>query len=406
MIASRLSLCVCLAAAAAAQDQVLVLRGGTVLTVSGAPIRDGSVVVHQGKIVAVGGRDTPAPAGARVVDCTGCTVTPGLVDAGTNFGLADTEANEQGDEITPHLNVLDALQLDRPEFARARAAGVTAVQVNPGHRNVIGGLGAVVKTAGRALADSLVKARSGMRVVMGSEPSAGNRAFRGGVPSDIYFRRPTTRMGVVWEVRRAFYAALAHREKISSDDDPDDAPALQVLLEVLDKKLKVHTVARSEADLRTALRLAQEFGYETIVEEATEVYRCVDLMASTGTKVLIGSPSADRVLGAGAADGAAVRWHSLNLLAEAGVPFAIHTGANSGAKALVHEALFAVRNGLAPEAALRAVTLAPAQILGVDARLGSLEAGKDADVVVWSGDPFDPTSCPRHVFIGGEEVEP
>ena len=129
------------------------------------------------------------------------------------LGVSERDQNEQGDEITPQMRILDAIEPYDKAFARARRSGVTTVQVSPGNRNVIGGLGAVLKTVGQSVADMLLREDSCLRVAMGSEPSSGNRAIRGGTPDSIYYRRPTTRMGVVWEVRKAFYDAQAYREE-------------------------------------------------------------------------------------------------------------------------------------------------------------------------------------------------
>jgi len=402
---TMLAAAVC-AAGGIAQDQVLVLRGGEVRTAARQDYPDGTVVLHRGKIVAVGGPEVTFPKGARVIDCKGKVVTPGLIDAGATFGVRPNDRNEQGDEVTPQMSILDVVHPDDEGFARARESGVTAVRLIPGNRNVIGGLGAVLKTRGGTVAEMLVSDRVGLRVAMGSEPSAGNRAIRGGVPLGLFVRRPTTRMGVVWEVRRAFSAAQKYREARTEAKDTPPDPALEVLVQVLEGDLVVHTTARAEQDIRTALRLASEFGYRTVLDEATEAYRCIDALTAAKATCLLGAPSAEQVTGGGAGDGARPRWHTAALLAQAGVPFAIQTGTNLGSRSLVHEAMFAVRFGLGPDTALRAITIAPATILGVADRLGSLAPGKDADVVVWSGDPFDPTTVPELVLVGGEEATP
>jgi len=400
------ALAVAIAGLASAQDQVVVLRGGHVLTAADRDFERGVVVLHRGKITAVGQDDTAHPEGARVVDCTGLFLTPGLIDAGAAFGVRDNDLNEQGDEVTPQVSILDVVAPEDEAFARALASGVTAVRLMPSNRNVIGGLGAVLKTRGETVAAMVIDDRVGLRVAMGSEPSAGNRAIRGGVPLGLFVRRPTTRMGVVWEVRRAFAAAEQYRDQRSEAASMPPDPALDVLVEALEGKLDVHTTARAEQDIRTALRLANEFGYKTVLEEVTEAYRCIDVLAASKVSCLVGSPSAEAVLGAGARDGADPRWHTPALLAQAGIPFAIQTGSNLGAKSLIHEALFAVRNGLGRDAALRSITATPAKILGVDQRLGSLQPGKDADLVIWGGDPFEATTAIRTVFVSGEEVTP
>ncbi len=392
-----------LTATARAQEKATVLKGATVYPVAAAPIENGIVVIAGGVIQAVGGPDTAAPDGAVVVDCSGKVITPGLVDAATTLGVTRNDANEQGDEVTPHMRILDAINPADKRFRRTRESGVTTVQINPGNRNVIGGLGAVLKTHGDTVADMLVRDESCLRMTMGSEPGSGNRAIRGGTPNSIYYRRPTTRMGVVWEVRKAFYDARAYREEKTvnaAGGPPIEDPGMEVLLRALDRKVQVRTTARAEQDIRTALRLAAEFGYETVLEEATEAYQVADMLAAAQVKVVFGAPSAES-----AGDGARPKRHTLNLLAESSVPFAIATGSQVGSLSLAQEAMFAVRNGLSPTQALVAVTLIPADILGVADRIGSLEQGKDADVVVWSGDPFNPVTVVESVYVNGVEVK-
>ncbi|MEM7204541.1 MAG: amidohydrolase family protein [Planctomycetota bacterium] len=388
---------------AMAQDDAVALRGATVHPVAGPPIEGGVVIFAGGKIQAIGDGQTPLPAGATVIDCEGAVITPGLVDAATALGVSSRDANEQGDEVTPHLHIVDVIDPAAPAFRRARRAGVTTAQVSPGNRNAVGGLGAVVKTRGDTVADMLVRDETCLRVTLGSEPSAGNRPIRFGTPATIYYRRPNTRMGVVWAIRKAFYDAMAYRDRKTVPEEGEPAASdagMEVLLQALERKLQVRTTARAEQDIRTALRLAAEFGYETVVEEATEAWRVADDLAAAQARVVFAAPSADS-----STDGAKPRWHSLNALAAADVPFAIATGSNKAALDLIHEVTFAVRNGLDRDAALASVTLEPARILGVAERVGSLEAGKDADLVVWSGDPFDPSSRPTRVYIDGKEVQ-
>jgi imidazolonepropionase-like amidohydrolase len=395
--------CGALGALGAAQDTITVFRGARIHSAAAAPVDNGILVIAGGRIVAVGGPNLELPAGATVVDCAGRVMTPGLVDAGTTLGVQPGDLNEQGEEITPQLRVVDALDPKDVRLRRALRGGVTTIQVNPGNRNVVGGLGAVIKTVGDTVAAMLVRDESGLRLTMGSEPSSGNRAIRGGTPVGIYYRRPTTRMGVVWETRKAFYDAKAYQErKTVPDADGGEAavePGMEVLVRALQGEVTVRTTARMEQDIRTALRLADEFGYKALVEEATEAWRVIDDLAAAGVPVLVASPSR-----LAAAEGAEVRLDTLNLLAARDIPFAICTGADDGGLGLAHEAMFAVRNGLSPERALRAVTLDAARMLGIDERVGSLQAGRDADFVLWSGDPFDPTSAVLSVYVGGREV--
>jgi imidazolonepropionase-like amidohydrolase len=390
--------------AAIAQERTTVFQGARILPGGKPAIEAGVLIVAGGKIQALGGPGTSIPDGAVVVDCTGKTITPGLIDAAFRAGAAADDTNEQSDEVTPHLRVLDSLDPESAAFARARAAGVTAVHAMPGTRNVIGGLGCVVKTAGTDPAAMVLKEDASLRIVMGAEPSQGNRAIRGGSVDSIYYRRPTTRMGVVWAARKAFYDAKEAMETLPGAQPTAPSAGIEVLTRVLQGQLTAYTTARSEQDIRTALRLAGEFGYRTVIDEAQDAYLVADELAAAKVTVLLGAPSANQVAGSGAGDGADPRFATVRTLAQKGVPFVVTTGTNQAALELVREAMFAVRSGLSPAQALDAVTVLPARLLGIDQRTGSLTAGKDADFVVWSHDPFDPAATAESVHIDGIAV--
>jgi imidazolonepropionase-like amidohydrolase len=397
---AALAVALLLHAAPVAQDSITVLRGARVLTGRGQVIENGTVTLASGRIVAVGDATLEIPGGATVVDCSGKVLTPGLVDASTTLGIAG-DPNEQSDEITAALTVLDAIDPKDKGLARALRAGVTTVQVNPGNKNVIGGLGAVIKTHGATVERMLVREDSGLRLTMGLEPTTGNRAVRGGTPASLYYRRPTTRMGVIWETRQAFYQAKAYAEQktIPNAPPPPVDADLEILLRALRGELIVRTTARAEQDIRTAIRLASEFGYRTVLEESTEAWSALDAIVEASVPVLLSSPSRSF-----AGDGADVRWATARMLAQRGVPFAICSGADGGGLELAREAMFAVRFGLDRDTALRSITSEAARLLAVDDRVGALAAGLDADVVLWSGDPFDPTSSVVSVWVGGERV--
>jgi len=392
------------AAALAAQDKTTVYKGARVWPGGAPPIDDAVLIVARGKVQAVGGPDTPVPAGAQVIDATGRSITPGLIDAAWNGGVAQADQCEQGNETEPAMHVLDSLDAKSKGFARARAAGVTAVHVMPGTQDVIGGLSAVVKTWAPDPAAMVLKDEAALRIVLGAEPSAGNRAIRGGTIDSIYYRRPTTRMGVVWEVRKNFYAAKDRLARTLGGGEPPPDRGLEVLCRVLQGKLTAVTTARSEQDLRTALRLGAEFGYTPVIDEAQEAHYVVDELAKAKVWVMVGAPSAERVTGSAQMDGADPRFSTLPMLQERGVPFVITTGTNTQALDLIREATFAVRFGISPQRALDAITVDPAKLLGVGDRIGKLAAGKDADFVVWSADPLDPASQPATVVLDGNPV--
>lgn len=388
----------------AAQDGTIAFKGARILPGGKPAIAQGVLIVSGGKVLAVGGPSTSIPSGATVVDCAGKTITPGLVDASFAGAMDENDSNEQGEEVTPGLRALDSLDLHTDAVRKARRNGVTSVHAMPGTKNVIGGIGCVVKTIDGATGPILLADDASLRITMGAEPSMGNRAIRGGRVDSMYYRRPTTRMGVVWEVRKAFYDAKAALERTQADGPAGDDAATAVLTKVLQGKLVAYTTARSEQDIRTALRLADEFGYKTVLDEAQDAYYLVDEIAAAKVAVLLGAPSAEDVAGRAGADGASPRFSTIALLAHKKVPFVVTTGTNTAALDLVREAMFAVRFGLTPEQALDAVTIRPAQLLGIDNRVGSLAAGKDADFVVWSHDPLDPAAVAESVHIDGISV--
>jgi len=177
-----------------------------------------------------------------------------------------------------------------------------------------------------------------------------------------------------------------------------------VLMSVLRGQLTAVTTARSEQDLRTALRLASEFGYRTVLDDAQDAYLFLDELAAAKATVRLGAPSATSLSGTPASDGADPHSGTLAQLAARGIPFVITTGSNLAALDLVREAMFAVRNGLSPVQALDAITIEPAKLLGIDQRVGSLASGKDADFVIWSTDPLDPAAVAESVHILGLSV--
>jgi imidazolonepropionase-like amidohydrolase len=382
---------------ATAQDRPVAYRGATIWTGSGEQIPDGVVVIAQGRILGLGGAEFAVPEGAETIDVSDKHITPGLVDASWIGGVPDKDANEQSDEVTPATRVLTSLDPTDKAFLRARHSGVTTVHVMPGTRNVIGGMSAIVKTWGTDYQAMLLKEDAALRIVLGEQPSSGNRSIRGGRVESIYYRRPTTRMGVIWSVRSSFYDAKDYMQRTvdPSGDGGSDA-GLEILADVLRGEVKAITTARSEQDLRTALRLAEEFGYTPVIDEAQDAWAVIDELKSSKVWVMISAPSADR-----AADGAEPRWSTLPSLLNAGIPYVITTGTSGDSLELIREATFAVRFGITKADALAAVTSRPAALLGIDDRVGTLQPGRDADLVVWSNDPFDPSSRALTVLVGG-----
>jgi|YNPNPStandDraft_1061719.scaffolds.fasta_scaffold24555_3 imidazolonepropionase-like amidohydrolase len=391
---------------AASASGVTAIKAGRVLTVSGEVLENGVVLVENGRIAAVG-TDVSIPEGATVVEGGEGVLTPGFIDADAPLGVSDN-SNEEYREVTPHLRISAAIWPQAPEFQWARQRGVTAVGVMPGLANVVGGLGAVVKTRGDTVQEMQVRDEVGVLVSLGTPAAWGNIPIRSGRPTSFFWRRPTTGMGVVWEVRKAFFDARRYLE--APDDptlDPEERRGSAVLARALRGELPVWISARREGDIRTAFRIADEFQIPRwILVECTEGYKLAGEIAERKVPVVVGPLYYYPTQPVQSNEGREICLNNAGILAEAGVPVALTTSSREGVGDLLTHAAFAVRHGLSPEKALRAITLTPAELLGVADRLGSIEVGKDADLVLLSGDPFQATTRILRVWIEGQPVFP
>jgi imidazolonepropionase-like amidohydrolase len=386
--------------AAAAQDQesrAWTIHAERIYTGTGRNLERGAVVIANGKINAVtpdAGGDGDKPRD----QLKAYAVTAGLVDAGVR--VTNWFSVEQSVEVTPHLRVADALDPFALEWDRQVRSGVTTALVSPVDRNVIGGLSVVLKTAGpESIAARTLKADAALRGSMGSDPSNGNRpAF--GRPTTFYARRPTTRMGVEWEWRNAFFQAAEQR---ASKD-----PGTSTLVAALQGKMPIFVQAWTTQDIRTAVFLREEVesrpefdGMDTprfVIDAAAEAWKEPQLLARSKTPVVLPPFPAD----GRTREGAAMAWNVAKVLEDAGVPFALSShGSADPSSRLGVQAGYAMAGGIGFESALAAVTTTPAKLLGVVDRVGTIEAGKDADLVLWSGEPFQPGSRVLATIVDG-----
>jgi imidazolonepropionase-like amidohydrolase len=380
---------------------MLAIVGGRVVPVAGPPFEDGVVLISDGRIEAVG-RDLRVPDAAERVDATGKVVLPGLVDAHTHLGVheeaegwAGQDTNEMTDPVTPHVRALDAINPADLAFADAVAGGVLTVNVNPGSGNPIGGQAAAVRSAGRTVDEMLLRAPSGLKSALGENPKR------------VYGDRkqlPSTRLGTAAVIRDALVKARNYLDKLDRGDDgepPERDLRWEALGLVLSGEIPWRQHCHRADDIATALRLADEFGYRLVIDHGTEAVLLADRLAERGVPVLIGPLLTSR-------SKVELRNRSLanpGRLAAAGVELGIITDHPVvPIHLLAVQAALAVREGLDPAAALRAVTLTPARVLGLDDRLGSLEPGKHATLCVWSGDPLDARSRVETAWIEGRQV--
>lgn len=384
LLAAALAAALSLSAACSAQR--LAIRNVRILPVRGEVIESGVIVIENGRIRAIGAT-VAIPAGVPILEGGGATVMPGLVDANAHFGLRDT-ANEQASEVTPQFDILAQAAPRSGDYQRALSYGITSALLGPASANVVGGECAVVKTAGRTLKGMLVRTGAGVRAALGQDTYRGNRGFfRSSADSlaDIYIRRPNSRMAAVWELRNALDRSAGSRD----------------LTAVRQGKTPLRIHARIENDIRAALTISEEFHVPRVVlEEGCEAYKVAGLLAARHVPVVLG-PLYDPQ--STAPEGAGPLLSTPGLLAEKGVPVAF--GSNSDDPApLLHWAALAAKYGMKPEAALRAVTLEAAEICGVADRVGSLEVGKDADILLLSGDPLELTTRIEKVLVNGQVV--
>lgn len=338
---------------------------------------------------------------------------PGADAADGEMGAVGPSANlswaEHSSEVIPHLFVIDSVNLLSNDFERLLKEGVTTVFVSPDSASVIGTRGAILKTGG-PLGSRIVRRAAAVKATMGGDPSRRGRRnrlppFRGPQPT-FHTRRPTTRMGVDFVFRKAFYDARRDGKGLPLHGaDTPPAAALPILRQVLAGEVPLRIQARKQHDIFSALRLAKEFDLRFTLEEGIEAYQCLPQLRAADVPVIFGpiyvTPRGYRRR---SGEGDDPRLNTPKQLLDAGVRFALTAHELRGEEGLVRQGMFAVRYGLSEDEALKAITASAAELIGVADQVGALEPGKAADLVIWSAEPFDPTSRVRLVMIDGQVV--
>jgi imidazolonepropionase-like amidohydrolase len=379
--------------------QTVAITGGRVFPVSGPVIENGTVVIRDGRIVAVGAQ-VEIPLGAARVDATGRWVTPGIINAATSLGLVevgqvqetvDTPARGRGDAVTASLRVWDGFNPASPLIQVTRNDGITTVGVAPGG-NLISGQAALVDLADGSLADMMLRSPVAMLADIGSK-GQDRGVSRGEVIQRLREILADTRE---YARRRPDYERNQSRELAARRSD------LEALIPVLEGRMPLLVSANRASDIQGALALAREFRLRLILESAAEAWKVAAEIAAAGVPVLVGSmsniPQTFASLG--------TRQDNAALLRQAGVKVVVHGGVDSwNARNVKYEAGVAVAFGLPWDEALRSVTLTPAEVFGVADRVGSLQPGRDATLVIWSGDPFELYTRAEKVYVRGREVQ-
>ncbi len=373
------------------------LHAERLYTGKGEILKNALIEVSGGKITSIRpGRS--APEGAVRAQA----ITAGMVDLSARIHTGFNSV-EQASEVQPHLDVAGALNLYDKRWDRLARTGVTTALVCPQDRNVIGGRGVALKTTGPKTVEARrLVGKPVLRGAIGSEPSAGNHPAYGR-PTDFFSRRPTTRMGVEWEWRKALFDAVA------APRIPElEFPGASELRAALEGKRTVMIQAWTTQDIRTAVYLDEEmqregFGdLDLVIDAGAEAWKEPAFLVRTKTPVVLPPHTAS---GRGRADNAFMPWNTAHDLIEQGLVVCLSAhGAGPGPSTLDRQAGFAMRGGLSFDQALAAVTSAPAAILGLSDRIGHVAEGMDADFALWSGRPFESTSRVTGVVIDGAIV--
>lgn len=373
-------------------------------TVTNGVIERGFLQIEDGKIAKVGPMEE-LDAQGEALDMHGFTVYPGFIDAHTHLGMWEDglgfegdDGNEETDPITPHLRACDAVNpMDRC-FGEARQAGITTVVTGPGSANPISGQMLAMKTQGRRMESCIIKDPVAMKFALGENPKS------------VYHAKgeaPVTRMATAALIREQLYKArryMEDMEKAQNDEDCDEPEydmKCEALIPVLRREVKAHIHVHRADDMFTAIRLAKEFDLDYVLIHGTEGYKIADVLLEEGACVVAGPILCDR----SKPELRELTPANPGMLSNCGVSVALCTDhPEIPIQYLPLCAGIAVKEGMDYHEALKAITISPAKICGIDDRVGSIEVGKDADLVVFAGDPFSVYAKPKMVMIDGSII--
>ena len=401
---------------AQAQDHPVALKGAKLLTITHGTIENGVVVMQAGKITAVGAAGSVAiPGNAQVIDVTGMTIYPGLIDSETQLGLTEISAEnmtndliEMSDEIMPHMHTADAFHAESALIPVARMNGITNAVVAPESGDTLPGQDSFIQLAGRSATEMLLIRDNAMPLNFTGD----QRRNKGGFDKRKF---PSTRMGLATQLRQAFIDARDYQSKLSdydrkkSDAARDKKPEplapkrdlkLEALLPYLDGKKTIVLAAESPSDLQTAVSLANEFKLKFVLNHISYSQPVLDYVASLKVPVIVGpiyeAPKEDE------------RYDTIYSLPaqlyKRGVKIAFASYSAHNVRNLPDAAGFATAFGLPYDEAMKAITINAAEIWGVADKLGSLDVGKTANIVVANGDPLDVKTDVKQVYIDGQAI--
>lgn len=391
---------------------MLLIKNARILTMTGKDHDNGYILADKGKIIGLGSdcaegeKLADMSGGFDTIDAGGCFAIPGLIDAHCHVGMCEDsvgfegdDGNEMTDPVTPHLRAIDGIYHSDRSFVEARESGVTVVVTGPGSANVIGGQFAALKTFGRSVEDMLLKEPVAMKVAFGENPKTVYHEKR---------QAPMTRMATAAILRESLMKAKEYKQMFDDyerdseeNDKPDYDMKMEALLGVLKGEIPLKAHAHRADDILTAIRIAKEFKVALTIEHCTEGHLITDILLEEGISAVVGPSLTDR-------SKIELKNQSIKtpgILSKAGVKVAIMTDHPCvPIQYLPLCAAMAVKEGMDENEALRAITINAAEISGISDRVGSLELGKDADIVIMDGHPLELKSKVLYTVINGRTV--
>lgn len=368
----------------------ILLKNATVYPITAKPLKTGDVLIENGKIIKVG-KNISTETDVSMIDCSRFYLLPGFIDVHTHLGLYDegtgwagNDANETAEALTPHIRAIDGVYPLDPAFTDAVKSGITTVHIMPGSANVIGGTTSVIKTTGKNIKKMIAQEIAGLKIALGENPK---RIHSHGNNDSI------TRMGIMGMLREAFYQAI-------HADNPEELRVAPIVM-ALKREIPVRIHAHRADDIITAVRFAEEFNLDLRIEHCTEGHLIASELSGMNLKVSVGPTFTRR----SKVELKNKTWKTYHDLSSNGVEVSITTDhPYTPIQYLNICAAIAVREGLPEQKALEGITILPARNLRLDHRLGSIEEGKEADLVLWSHHPFHYLAKPKWTMIGGEIV--